>query len=217
MKLITHALSPFSAKVRIALREKGLPFEDEQLPIARAGIVRKPEALLAASPRGQVPVLFDGEVVLHDSTVILEYLEERHPRPPLLPSGAAERARARLLEDDADWLMNGAIAELLGETYRKPDPATRDEAKLAQAAAAIRAAYARLERTLADGRAHLAGEAFTVADLGWLFPVSFAAFYGVPPEDAQPGLRAWLLRVSSRPSVAEETKEMREALEKLPD
>ncbi len=217
MKIITHALSPFSAKVRIALREKGLAFEDEQLAIHRTGIVNKPEALLAANPRGQVPVLFDGDVVLHDSTVILEYLEDRHPRPALYPNGAAERARARLLEDDADWLMNGAIVELLAETYRKPDPATRDEAKVASAARAIRAAYARLERALADGRAHLGGEAFGVADVAWLLPVSFAAFYGVPPEEAQPRLGAWLLRVSSRPSVAEETKAMREALAKLPD
>jgi glutathione S-transferase len=217
MKLVTHALSPFSAKVRIALREKGLAFEDERLAIARAGIVRKPEALLAANPRGQVPVLFDGAVVLHDSTVILEYLEERHPEPALLPAGVAERAQARLLEDDADWLMNGAIAELLAETYRKPDAATRDEARIAAAAAAIRAAYARLERALADGRAHLCGEAFTIADLAWLLPVSFAAFYGVAPDDSQPRLRAWLVRVSSRPSVAEETKSMREALAQLPD
>ena len=217
MKLITHALSPFSAKVRIALREKGLPFEDEQLAITRTAIVHKPEALLAANPRGQVPVLFDGEVVLHDSTVILEYLEDRHPRPPLLPTAAAERARARLLEDDADWLMNGAIVDLLEETYRKPDAATRDEAKLATAAAAIRAAYARLERALSDGRPHLCGETFTLADLGWLFPVTFAAFYGVPPGDAERRLGAWLGRVSARPSVAEETKAMREALAKLPD
>src|SRR5262245_32439704 len=103
MQLITHALSPYSAKVRTARREKGIGFEDEKLPITRAGIARKPEKLLAANPRGQVPVLFDGEVALHDSTVILEYLEERQPRPALLPKGAAERARARLLEDDSDW------------------------------------------------------------------------------------------------------------------
>jgi glutathione S-transferase len=217
MQLITHPLSPCSAKVRIALREKALAFEDERLAIVRAGIVRKPERLLAANPRGQVPVLFDGDLALHDSTVIQEYLEERYPDPPLLPRGAAERARVRLLEDDADWLMAGAIADLLAETFRKPDPATRDEAKLAAAAAAIRAALGRLERTLADGRAHLGGEAFTLADAAWLLPVSFAAFYGVAPDDAQPHLRAWLLRVSARPSVAEETKAMREALEALPD
>ena len=217
MKLITHALSPFSGKVRIALREKALPFEEERLPIARAGIVRKPPELLAANPRGQVPVLLDGELALHDSTVILEYLEERHPRPALYPAGAAERARARLLEDDADWLMNGAIAELLAETYRKPDPATRDEAKLAAAARPIRAAHARLERELGDGRLHLCGDALTVADLGWLFPVAFAAFYGVPPDAGQPRLGAWFARVSARPSVAAETQAMREALAKLPD
>jgi glutathione S-transferase len=217
VKLITHALSPFSGKVRIALREKALSFEDEQLPITRAAIVRKPPELLAANPRGQVPVLFDGELVLHDSTVILEYLEDRHPSPPLLPKAAADRARARLLEDDGDWLMNGAIPELLAETYRKPDPATRDEARLAAASAAIRSAHARLERALADGRPHLCGDAFTLADLGWLFPVGFAAFYGVPPGEGERRLGAWFARISARASVAEEMKAMREALEKLPD
>src|SRR5215472_10360585 len=109
MKLYTHALSPFSAKVRIVLREKGLQFDDEQLPITRKAILSKPERLLAANPRGQVPTLFDEDLVLYDSTVILEYLEERAPTPALLPMGAKARARARLLEDDADWLMNGAI------------------------------------------------------------------------------------------------------------
>jgi glutathione S-transferase len=217
MKLYTHALSPFSAKVRIVLREKGLPFDDEQLPISRNAILSKPERLLAANPRGQVPTLFDEDLVLYDSTVILEYLEERAPAPALLPVGAKARARARLLEDDADWLMNGAIVDLLAETYRKPDPATRDERKLADSAKAIRSAYSRLEHVLKDGRPHLCGEPFTLSDVSWLLPVSFAAAFGVPPGEGVPSLGAWLARVAARPSVAAETKAMREALAKLPD
>lgn len=217
MKLYTHALSPFSAKVRIALREKGLTFDDEQLPIRRNAILSKPDQLLAANPRGQVPTLFDGDLVLYDSTVILEYLEERAPAPPLLPDGAKARARARLLEDDADWLMNGAIADLLAETYRKPDSATRDEQRIAASSRAIAAAYDRLEQMLSDGRPHLCGEPFTVSDVSWLLPVSFAAVYGVPPGDAHPTVDGWLRRVAARPSVAAETKAMQEALAKLPD
>jgi glutathione S-transferase len=217
MKLYTHALSPFSAKVRIVLREKGLAFDDEQLPIGRNAILSKPEQLLAANPRGQVPTLFDEDVVLYDSTVILEYLEERVPTPPLLPVGAKARARARLLEDDADWVMNGAIIDLLAETYRKPDPTKRDPQKIADAAKAITRAFDRLEKVLGDGRPHLCGEQFTVSDVAWLLPVSFAAAFGVPPGEMRPSLSAWLSRVTARPSVATETKAMREALAKLPD
>jgi glutathione S-transferase len=213
VKLYTHALSPFSAKVRIALREKGLTFDDEELPISRNAILSKPDQLLAANPRGQLPTLFDGDLVLYDSTVILEYLEDRAPAPPLLPDGAKARARARLLEDDADWLMNGAIVDLLAETYRKPDPAMRDEQKIAASSRAIAAAYDRLEQMLGDGRPHLCGQPFTVSDVSWLLPVSFAAVYGVPPGDAH----AWLRRVAARPSIAAETKAMQEALAKLPD
>jgi glutathione S-transferase len=217
VKLYTHALSPFSAKVRIALREKGLPFEDVQLPITRHAIVEKPAALLRANPRAQVPALFDGDLVLYDSTVILEYLEERHPRPGLWPAEVTARARARLLEDDADWLMDTVVVDLLAETYRKPDPSLRDLAKLETAAAAIRAAYGRLDAVLGDGRDFLCGRGFSLADVAWYLPVSFAAFFGVPPAESQAPLRTWLLRVSGRPSVVEETKAMQAALAALPD
>jgi glutathione S-transferase len=139
------------------------------------------------------------------------------PAPALLPIGAKARARARLLEDDADWLMNGPIVDLLAETYRKPDPATRDEKKIAACADLITEAYGRLEGALADGRAHLCGESFTLSDVSWLLPVSFAAFFGVPPGEGQPFLGAWLARVAARPSVAAESKAMREALAKLPN
>jgi len=217
MKLYTHALSPFSAKVRIALREKGLPFDDEQLLISRNAILSKPEQLLAANPRGQVPTLFDEDLVLYDSTVILEYLEERAPTPALLPVGVKARARARLLEDDADWLMSGAIVDLLAETYRKPDPATRNQRKIADAAKLIQSAYDRLEGVLGDERPHLCGEAFTLSDVSWLLPVSFATVFGVPLGEGRRALSAWLARVGARPSVVTETKAMQEALAKLPD
>lgn len=216
MKLYTHALSPFSAKVRIALAEKGVSVDEERLPITRTAIVHKPKQLLDANPRGQVPTLLAGDLALHDSTVILEWLEERYPKPPLLPENVDDRARARLLEDDADWLMATAIADLLAEVYRKTDPATRDPAKVTAAGEAIRRAYDGLEATLADGREFLCG-AFGIADLAWYLPVSFAAFYGVAPASTQLRLAGWLARMAARPSVANETRSMTEALRALPD
>jgi glutathione S-transferase len=111
--------------------------------------------------------------------------------------------------------MTTAIADLLAEVYRKTDPATRDAAKVAAAGEAIRRAYDRLEGVLADGREHLCG-AFGLPDVAWYLPVSFAAFYGVPPGETHPRLARWLVRMASRPSVAEETRSMTEALRALP-
>jgi glutathione S-transferase len=216
VKLYTHALSPFSAKVRVALAEKGVRADEELLPITRTAIAHKPKQLLDANPRGQVPTLVDGDLVLYDSTVILEWLEERFPKPSLLPASVDDRARARLLEDDADWLMTTAIADLLAEVYRKTDPAMRDAAKVAAASDAIRRAYDRLESVLSDGREHLCG-AFGLPDVAWYPPVSFAAFYGVSPGATHPRLAAWLARVAARPSVAHETRAMTEALRALAD
>ena len=216
IRLYTHALSPFSGKVRIALDEKGIRYEEEQLPITHQRILEKPKAMLDANPRGQVPTLVAGDLVLYDSTVILEWLEETHPEPPLLPRGADARARARLLEDEGDWLMNGAVTQLLAQTYRLSDPAQRDPVALGAATAALHAAFDRLEVGLADGRAYLAGDAFSVADISMNFSVAFAAFFGVPPTPSHPRLAAWLARVSARPSIARETARMTEALKTLP-
>ena len=213
MKLYTHALSPFSAKVRIALDEKGVACDEISLPISRTAILEKPAELLAINPRGQVPALLDGELALFDSTVIVEYLEERHPAPPLFPRGVAARARARLLEEYGDGLMNGCIADLLAETYRKPDRASWDAARIAEIGVAIRAAFDRLEAAL-GGRDHLCGE-FGAADVACYLPVRFAAFFGVPPGDEHPRLRAWLERCAARPSIAREFASMSEALKKL--
>jgi glutathione S-transferase len=214
--LYTHALSPFSGKVRIAFDEKGVALDEEQLPISRQAILAKPKALLDANPRGQVPTLVADGLVLYDSTVILEWLEEQHPAPPLLPRGAGARARARLLEDEGDHLMNTAVAQLLAQTYRLSDPSRRVETEVAAASAALQAAFERLEGTLADGRPYLVGEAFTLADLSMYFPVAFAAFFGVPPAPSHPRLAAWLARLTERPSVARERARMLDAIQKLP-
>ena len=92
MKLWSGVLSPFSAKVRIALAEKKLGYETLVVPWSRKTLWGpKPPEFLAVSPHGQVPVLIDGDVAVFDSTVICEYLEDRYPKPPLLPAGPEAR------------------------------------------------------------------------------------------------------------------------------
>ena len=109
--LFEHPLSPYAQKVKIALAEKAVPFES-RLPDLLGG---DPGEFLPLNPRLEVPTLLDGEVAVFDSTIILEYVEERWPNPPLLPVGAAERARVRMLEELCDTYyeaINWAIFEI---------------------------------------------------------------------------------------------------------
>jgi glutathione S-transferase/RNA polymerase-associated protein len=100
IKLYEHPFSPYAAKVKIALREKQVPFEPLQPERNASG--DPIGEYVEASPRVEVPALIDGEVRIFDSTIILEYIEDNWPTPPLLPHGAAERARVRMIEEVMD-------------------------------------------------------------------------------------------------------------------
>jgi glutathione S-transferase len=77
-------------------------------------------------------VLIDGPVVVYDSTVVCEYLEDGYPKPRLFPEGAAARARCRQLEDEADVAMTTDVTALVQELFTKTDDATRDVARVAR-------------------------------------------------------------------------------------
>jgi glutathione S-transferase len=212
MKLYSGPLSLFTAKVRIALDEKGLAYETVSVPFSRErGYEPKHPDVLAANPKGQVPVLVDGDLVLYDSTVILEYLEDRHPEPPLYPRDVAERARCRQLEAAADEIVFPPVYDLIQAVFYEPDPAARDGARVAAATERLRVAYGRLERQL-DGRAYLCG-GFSVADIGTFLTLLFATSLGAPP--STPNLTRWLGRVGERPSVRREQAGMTAAMRAL--
>ena len=90
MRLYDAAGCPYCARVRMVLAEKRLEFETVEIDLRD-----RPAWLYELNPSGKVPVLDDG-FVLPESAVIMEYLEERHPSPPLLPTELAARAQARL-------------------------------------------------------------------------------------------------------------------------
>jgi len=206
MKLIAFPLSPFSAKVRIALAEKQLGYELQDVPTDRAGVTHKPAELLAINPRGQVPVLIDGEFALYDSTVIAEYLEDRHPEPPLQPRDAAARARCRQLEDAGDELTSGAFVVLVREIWRKSDPDARDAEAIAQATRELVALASRLDRAL-EGHDWLVGR-FSIADIACYVPFALATLLGVGAPAQLTRFHAWLALVSKRASVAADAELM---------
>src|ERR1700741_3046942 len=124
MKLYSGPLSLFSRKVELALGEKGLKFERVMVPFTQErGYQPKHPDVLAANPKGQVPVLVDGDLTLFDSTLIFEYLEDAYPAPPLYPKGAKARAQCRLIELAADEILLPLVRSLMFRTVpADPDP-----------------------------------------------------------------------------------------------
>jgi glutathione S-transferase len=100
IRIIGSYLSPYVRKVLVCLHEKGIPYEiDPIVPFFGD------ERFSRLSPVRRIPVLMDDTVTLCDSTVICEYLDDRHPEPALRPRDVAARAQARWLEEYADTRM----------------------------------------------------------------------------------------------------------------
>jgi maleylacetoacetate isomerase len=95
MKLYNYFRSSASFRVRIALNLKGLPYEYSAVHLTKGGGQQFDPAFRAINPDALIPVLDDDGRTLTQSLAIIEYLEETHPQPPLLPRDAPERAYVR--------------------------------------------------------------------------------------------------------------------------
>ncbi len=199
MILYEHPLSSYAQKVKIALREKGVQFE-RSLP-EDFGTGRRDTPFAAANPRTEVPVLqLDGWTAIFDSTVILEYIEERWPEPRLLPTDPLARAEARMTEEVCDTqyeAVNWGFGELLW--FRRAKGALAETLK----AAAMRDT-ARLQQWLTErlGAADwFGGERFGWADAAVAPMVNRSVHYGLRPEPGTPLNRwhAWLRQRGSVP------------------
>lgn len=147
LRLISHKLCPYAQRAAIALAEKGVPFEREDIDLSD-----KPDWFLDISPLGKVPVLLVDGTPIFESAVILEYLEDTLA-PRLHPEDPLERARHR------SWIEFGsAQLNLISGLYNAPDRASFQEK-----ADALSLNFARLEGVLGEGP-YFAGEAFSLVD-----------------------------------------------------
>ena len=196
-KLYSGPLSMFGAKVEIATREKGIAFDLVMVPFEFGpGYAPKHPEVLRINPKGQVPVLVDGDVEIFDSTQIFEYLEHKWPEPPLWPASVAARAEARRLEHGCDEVFFPHVARLMN-LRANPDPVDAPEWK--QARAGIEAYYIAMEGKLRD-RDYLAGP-FGYADIAFYLAQLFASRHTVPMTPEHPRLLAWRKRMFDRPAV----------------
>jgi glutathione S-transferase len=198
LTLYEHPLSPYAQKCKIVLLEKSIPFE-AKLPEA-FGSGRAGGDFLIGNPRHEVPTLVDGDVRIFDSTIILEYLEDKWPAPPMLPLSPAERARARMLEDVADThyeAINWGLMEI--NAFRRATGALAETLQ-ARAAEQTVGVLNWLETELGV-RDWFNGENFGWADAAIVPHVNISAAAGIGPKP-DTSLAAWLARCNTRPSVA---------------
>ncbi len=114
MTLYSEADCPLSHRVRIVLEEKSITAD-----IISVDKNNLPEDLIDLNPYSSVPTLVDRDLVLYNSQIIVEYLDERYPHPPLMPVDPVSRARSRMMlhRIELDWY--GVLADLTGNSSAK--------------------------------------------------------------------------------------------------
>lgn len=198
MSLFSDMKDIYSHQVRIVLAEKGVnveihPVDPEQIP----------EDLLDVNPYGSVPTLIDRELVLYEARIIMEYLDERFPHPPLLPVYPVARAESRKMMHrvDSDWYR------LIPAILENGDNTESARRQLAES-------LIRLEPIFAD-KPHFLSDEFSlldcvVAPLLWRLPL-----FGIHLPDSLKAMKKYMGRVFERESfqasLTESERELRAA------
>jgi glutathione S-transferase len=207
MKLYNANLSPWSSRVRLQIYAKGI---DVQIVDPPSGL-GTPE-YKKVNPTGKVPALQVNGSVIPESAVICEYLEERFPEKPLLPRGAEERARVRLLARLNDVYGAPPMSVLFGQL----NPKTRDAALVEKELANLTKAFDYMEAYI-DGGPYAVGGALSLADCtlvpGFFFITRLLPMFGqANPLEKHPKLAAWWQAVQKDPNAARVIDEMGKAM-----
>jgi RNA polymerase-associated protein len=199
MTLFSKPLDPWSHRTRLVLAEKSIAID-----IVDVEDGNLPEDLLDLNPYNSVPTLVDRDLVLYDSRVIIEYLDERFPHPPLMPVDPVTRAQFRLalFRIEKDWYSLAADVVAAGE--RKP---------VARAVRALEESIISSADIFAAKRFFLSDEFSlvdcTIAPILWRLPL-----FGIKlPSQARP-INVYMDNVFSRPSfqasLTEQEQEIRQ-------
>jgi glutathione S-transferase len=177
------ARCPYCARVRILCHEKGIEYEPVEIDLSD-----RPAWIYEKNPLGRVPVLEEDTFLLPESAVIMEYLEERYPEPPLWPLDAAERSLARVVVFRFDRLSGPYYAVRRGDEGAQP----------------------RLDRALGEldalltAQPYLTGREYGLADIAyvpWLLRLPKIVDVRI---DSWPAVTDWLDRLRERDAIAAE-------------
>ncbi len=195
MKLYNYPDCPYCQKVRVVLAEKDLSYEI--VPVDLRKNEQKAPEFLRLNPYGKVPVLEDEEIVIYESTIINEYLEDEYPAPNLLPEDSAGKARVRMLEDYGDNIFLPQTGLVLSELARPEGE--RDNDKLGRYKQGIVRSLEWLNSSL-EGRDFLVND-FSMADIAFIPGVMILANMGIDVDPRWKNLTGWIGRLRARTSV----------------
>lgn len=190
MVLYSGTTCPFSQRCRFVLFEKGMDFE-----IRDIDLYNKPEDISVMNPYGQVPILVERDLILYESNIINEYIDERFPHPQLMPADPVMRARTRLFLYNFEKELFVHVSVL--EDRSNTDTAAQDAAR-----AVIRDRLSQLAPMLLKNRFML-GEEFSMLDVAMAPLLWRLDHYGIElPKSAAP-LQKYAERIFSRPAFIE--------------
>ncbi|WP_019937561.1 glutathione S-transferase N-terminal domain-containing protein [Bordetella sp. FB-8] len=191
MVLYSGTTCPFSQRCRFVLFEKGMDFE-----IRDIDLYNKPEDISVMNPYGQVPILVERDLVLYESNIINEYIDERFPHPQLMPADPVMRARTRL------FLYNFEKELFVHVSTLEDRSAKPDDKKIALARQNIRDRLAQLAPILIKNK-YMLGEEFSMLDVAVAPLLWRLDHYGIElPKNAAP-IQKYAERIFSRPAYIE--------------
>jgi glutathione S-transferase len=206
LKLYYHPLSSFCWKALIALYENGAAFEPVLVDLQDQA---SREAFLSVWPIGQFPVIEDGDRLVPESSIIVEYLDQRHPGKTRLIPADPDRARQMRLRDRFfDLHVQVPMQKIVGDRIRPEGKSDPYGAK--QARARLETALAMVEEDI--GEAWVMGEDFTMADCA----AAPALYYAGLVMPLGPKTSAYLERLKARPSFARVLEEAAPYLSMFP-
>ena len=177
MDIYGSILSPFAARVVLAARYKGIP---HKLLLPKGGI--KSPAFLKMNPMGKMPTIKDGPTVLFESGVILEYMDAKYKKKPIVPAAVKAAAQARLIGAIFAEYVQPAMFGLFAQT----DPAKRDQKVVDEKLAALTQALDAAEKLMV-AKPFAAGARFTIADC-YVAPALFFLHAIIPQVSSEPVL-----------------------------
>jgi maleylacetoacetate isomerase len=209
MKLYTYFRSSAAFRTRIALNLKGIAYERASIELRPPAAQHRSPEFLAVNPQGLVPALEHDGATIAQSLAIIEYLDETHPNPPLLPTSPVDRARVRAMAlavaCDMHPLNNSRV---LG--YLRSPLALNEDTVNAWYHHWIREGFTGLEqeakRATGDGR-HMFGTTVTLADI-YIVPQMYNARRFKCDLEPYPTLRGICAQLESLPAFASAAPEM---------
>ncbi|MHB1204945.1 MAG: glutathione S-transferase family protein [Rhodospirillaceae bacterium] len=205
MEIYGAIFSPYCARVALAARFKGVKLKFKPTP---GGGYKSPE-YLKLNPLGKVPAVKDGKMVIYESGIIVEYLDAKHKKKPVVPKNAKAAAQARMVASVVGDYVHGAVSKLFALMGPSPDKA------------AVAAVFAEVDKYLdiaeqvIAAKPFAAGAKFTIADVYALPSLQFASLFmpvfgAAKPLGARKKLNAYMAKAKKHKIMGSVLKDMEE-------